>query len=68
MPTKDFDPTQLQHWTVENGCSSIHPSISEPEYTYNHEWEPIKELTFRQKLALKRIIFKAWLRRILGIE
>lgn len=67
MPTKDFDPTQLQHWTVENdGISSIHACISEPErtYTYDHEREPIQELTFRQKLALKWIIFKAWVKQV----
>lgn len=68
MPTKDFDPTQLQHWTVENdGCSSIHASISEPEYTYTYdepEYEEIQELTFRQKLALEWIIFKTWVKRV----
>lgn len=70
MPTKDFDPTQLQHCTVANGVSSIQASNSEPEYTYTYdpEWEPIKELTFRQKLALKRIIWKAWLRRVFGLD
>lgn len=71
MPSKDFDPTQLQHWTVEiDGCSSIHVSNSEPEYTYTYdpEWEPIKELTFRQKLALEWIIFKAWVKRVLGLD
>lgn len=79
MPTKDFDPTQLQHWTVEiDGCSSIHVSNSEPEYTYTYdperEWivegvrEPIKELTFRQKLALEWIIFKAWIKRVFGLD
>ena len=30
------------------------------------EWEPVKELTFRQKLALEWIIFKAWVKRVLG--
>lgn len=34
---------------------------TEPEYE-------VIGLTFRQKLALRKIIFKAWLRRILGIE
>lgn len=70
MPTKDFDPTQLQHWTVEIGSSSIKASISEPEYTYTYdpEQEPIQELTFRQKLALEWIIFKAWLKRVLGLD
>jgi len=68
MPTKDFDQTQLQHWTVENdGCSSIKASISEPEYTYTYnepEYEEIQELTFRQKLALEWIIFKTWVKRV----
>lgn len=68
MPTKDFDPTQLQHWTVETDGSSSHACISEPEYTYtyNPEDEPIRELTFRQKLALEWIIFKAWVKRVFG--
>lgn len=68
MPTKDFDPTQLQHWTVENdgSYSSVHVCISEPEYTYTYEpeYEEIQELTFRQKLALEWIIFKAWVKRV----
>ena len=72
MPTKDFDPTQLQHWTVENNgsYSSIHVCNSEPEYTYtyNPEDEPIRELTFRQKLALEWIIFKAWVKRVFGLD
>ena len=72
MPTKDFDPTQLQHWTVENDGSSSHACISETEYTYTfefeREWEPIQELTFWQKLALEWIIFKAWVKRVLGLD
>lgn len=68
MQTKDFDPTQLQHWTVENDGSSGHACISEPEYTYTYEpeYEEIPELTFRQKLALEWIIFKAWAKRVFG--
>lgn len=70
MPTKDFDPTQLQHWTVENdgSFSSIQASISEPEYTHTFEpeYEEIQELTFRQKLALEWIIFKALVKRVFG--
>lgn len=61
MPTKDFDPTQLQHWTAENDGSAIQANISEPEY------EEIHELTFRQKLALEWIIFKAWVKRVLNL-
>ena len=30
------------------------------------EWTPIKPLTFRQKLALEWIIFKAWCKRVFG--
>ena len=69
MPTKDFDPTQLQHWTVENYGSAIQANISEPEYTYTYEpeYEEIHELTFRQKLALEWIIFKAWVKRVLNL-
>lgn len=37
------------------------------EWNDDTEYEVIG-LTFRQKLALRKIIFKAWLRRILGIE
>lgn len=33
----------------------------EPEYE-------VIGLTFRQKLALRKIIFKAWIRRVLGID
>ena len=70
MPTKDFDPTQLQHWTVENDGSAIQANISEPEYTYTYEpeYEEIHELTFRQKFALWRIIAKAWLKRVMGLD
>ncbi len=68
MPTKDFDLTHLQHWTVENdgSFSAIQASISETEYTYTYEpeYEEIQELTFRQKLALEWIIFKAWFKRV----
>lgn len=34
---------------------------TEPEYE-------VIGLTFRQKLALRKIIFKAWLKRVLGID
>lgn len=68
MATKDFDLTHLQQWTVENdgSYSSVHVCNSEPEYTYTYdpEQEPIQELTFRQKMALKWIIFKAWVEQV----
>lgn len=73
MPTKDFDLTHLQQWTVENDGSSghacIHTCISETDYTYTYEpeYEEIPELTFRQKLALEWIIFKAWVKRVLSL-
>ena len=38
--------------------------IMTDEYTY-YDLEP-KQLTFRQKLALEWIIFKAWIRRVIG--
>lgn len=44
-----------------DSCTQTSLRSDEPEY------EAIG-LTFRQKLALRKIIFKAWLRRILGIE
>ena len=34
---------------------------AEPEYE-------VIGLTFRQKFALKRIIWKAWLKRVLGLD
>lgn len=66
MPTKDFELTHLQQWTVENDGSSDHACFSETEYTYTYEpeYEEIQELTFWQKLALEWIIFKAWVRRL----
>lgn len=70
MPTKDFDLTHLQQWTVENDGSSNQASISETDYTYTYEpeYEEIQELTFRQKLALEWIIFKAWVKRVFGLD
>ena len=48
--------------TEENdSCTQTSLRGDDPEYE-------VIGLTFRQKLALRKIIFKAWLRRILGIE
>lgn len=46
---------------ANDSCTQTSLRSDEPEYE-------VIGLTFRQKLALRKIIFKAWLRRILGIE
>lgn len=46
---------------AKDSCTKTAFHGDEPEYE-------VVGLTFRQKLALRKIIFKAWLRRILGIE
>lgn len=54
-----------------NDTYSYVTSDNPPDATYSHspmefsvpDWEPVK-ITFRQKLALERIIFKAWVKRV----
>lgn len=67
MPTDDIDWSILKKIDIQEVCDMIIGN----NYTGTHIDEPEYEvigLTFRQKLALRKIIFKAWLRRILGIE
>ena len=48
--------------TEENDiCTKTSLRSNDPEYE-------VIGLTFRQKFALKRIIWKAWLRRVLGLD
>ena len=54
ISTKDLDK-------YKDSCTKTALRGDDPEYE-------VIGLTFRQKLALRKIIFKAWLRRILGIE
>ena len=44
-----------------DSCTKTYLRSDDPE----HE---VKGLTFRQKFALKRIIWKAWLKRVFGLD
>lgn len=48
------------------------PDGSDPpvkiEFGYDEPEYEVIGLTFRQKFALKRIIWKAWLKRVLGLD
>ena len=56
-----------------NKAYSCVTSDNPPDVTYTHspmeftvpDWEPVK-ITFRQKLSLEWIIFKAWVKRVFG--
>ena len=60
MPTKE-----TYSWVVSQNAPDVTYTRS-PMESDDPEWEPMKELTFRQKLALEWIIFKAWCRRAFG--
>lgn len=68
MPPADVDWSILQKIDVQEVCDMIMGSnytgthsIDDPEYE-------VVGLTWRQKFALKRIIWKAWLKRVLGLD
>lgn len=67
MPTNDIDWSILQKIDVQEVCDMIIGN----NYTGTHIDDPEYEvigLTWRQKFALKRIIWKAWLKRALGLD
>lgn len=66
MPTDDIDWSILKKIDIQEVCDMIIGN----NYTGTHIDDPEYEvvgLTFRQKLALWRIIAKAWLKRALCI-
>ena len=67
MPTDDIDWSILKKIDIQEVCDMIIGN----NYTGTHIDDPEYEvigLTWRQKFALKRIIWKAWLKRVLGLD
>lgn len=67
MSPTDIDWSILKKIDIQEVCDMIIGN----NYTGTHIDDPEYEvigLTFRQKFALKRIIWKAWLKRVLGLD